>query len=167
MDDYAMLRRIELSELIGPRWRHIGSTPSPEVWMQALHQGVLVAYVVCNRRMEPLGLVSCYNANPFDRYAYLAAMKFDPVRPSPKFLGGAILFIDYLFRSWQFRKIYIETLEYNLAQYGSGLQRSLKVESCLRSHHYYDGTWWDEYTLALYREDWSTRRQSYTPFLTD
>ena len=158
-EDYRFLRVAELSGDLGVRWRFRGSTASPEQWSQSLWQSTLAQYLVVRTDdPTPLGLVAAYRANFQDGHAYLAAETFGGRRPAPVMLFGVALFIDYLFACWNFHKLYLEVVEYNMDQFESGIGRLFDVEGRLRHHVWYDGRRWDQLLLALYRDTW--RRES-------
>jgi len=75
------------------------------------------------------------------------------------------LFIDYVFRIGGFRKLYFETVEFNLEQYGSGLGKFFVEEGRLRAHEYYDGIYWDTLVMAIYSERWREVREQYSRWL--
>jgi hypothetical protein len=159
-NDYDALRMLELGDSLGPRWRYRGSTPSPETFAQTLWASVLAQYLVCpaNGDGPPAGVLVCYGADMQDGFAYVAAAKFDRSRPSPMVLEGCIIFLEYLFACWPFRKLYFESMEFNLVQFKSGLDRLLHEEGRLRSHSYLGGRYWDQVTMALYRDEWRESR---------
>ena len=139
------------------RWRFRGSTPGPEQWVQSLWQSVLAQYIVVPlSEPSPAGLVIIYQANFQDGYAYLAAESFSGASPSPVMMFGAALFIDYVFRTWNFHKLYLEVAEYNLPQFRAGIGRMFELEGRFREHLWYDGRRWDQVHLALYRDTWMT-----------
>jgi RimJ/RimL family protein N-acetyltransferase len=153
--DYDLLRSVELGEDLAPLWRHQGSTPSPERWVEGLWNGVLAQFIAVGlARNEPIGLVSAYNVDFRHRYGFLGAAKFDMKRRSPLFLEGVALFIDYAFTCWDLRKLYLEASALSLAEFGSGINFMFEEEGRLRAHRYFGGKYWDQYLLALYRETW-------------
>jgi hypothetical protein len=95
-----------------------------------------------------------HRANFQDGHAALAVQRFDVQRQSPLVVMGAALFIDYIFRCWPFRKLYMEVAEYNVGQFGRGIERIATEEGRLREHLWYDGRYWDEVIYALYRDSW-------------
>ena len=102
--DYDPLCRYELSLTLGPRWRHRGTTPSPEALVQSLWSGVLVQYLVqTSLRPEPAGLVTCYGADLQSGTAWLAAARFDDHLHPAAFTAGASQFVDHLFATWPLR----------------------------------------------------------------
>jgi hypothetical protein len=154
-EDYRFLRAAELSGELGIRWRFRGSSLSPERWIQSLWQSVLVQHVVVSRKEPtPLGLALAYRPSFQDGHVYIATESFRPGTRSPLMIFGSALFIEYVFRCWNFHKLYFEVAEYNLPQFHSGIGKLFEVEGRLRDHFWYDGRRWDQYHLALYREAW-------------
>jgi hypothetical protein len=151
-EDYRLLRTAELSSDLGIRWRHRGASLSPEQWAQRLWHSVLAQHLVIgNDDPNPIGLVSAYQANFQDGYAYLAAERLQQ-RVSPLMVFGVALFVQYVFTCWDFHKLYLEVAEYNAGQFRSG--RLFETEARLREHLWYRGRRWDQLILALYREAW-------------
>lgn len=153
--DYQLLRSAELGGDLGVRWRYRGSTVSPEQWAQSLWQGTLAQYLVVGvEDPNPLGLVTAYQANFQDGYAFLAAEALGARHPSPLMMFGIALFIDYVFTCWNFHKVYLEVAEYNAPQFGSGIGRMFEQEGRMREHLWYGGRRWDQLLLAIYRDTW-------------
>lgn len=151
--DYPFLQRVEMSTDLLFRWRLRGATPSPEQWVQMVWHQVLAQFMVMSRqRDKPIGLVSIYRPNFQDGYAYLSAARLDPSRSSPLMVLGVSLFAQYVFACWNFRKLYMEVPEFNWPQLASGVGRYFELEGRQRDHFYFDGRYWDQLTLAVYRE---------------
>lgn len=155
--DYHNLRVLELSPEIGVRWRFRGATPTQEQWVQAAGAQFLEFVVVRSADQQPLGVVRLNHENFKDQHAHAMAASFATPHRSPLMVFGIALFIDYVFKCWNFRKLYFELPEYNLPQFASGLGSFLVQEGRLRQHLYYDGRYWDSVTLALYRRTWEER----------
>jgi acyl carrier protein len=101
---------------------------------------------------KPIGRVVIYQPNFQDRYAYFAALRFEPSDRSPVMMLGISLFLRYVFTYWDFDKLYMEVPEYNLPQFASGLGRFFEIEGRLRGHFRVGGRSWDQLILALYRD---------------
>ncbi len=159
LEDYPFIRQLELSEDLGPRWRFRGSTPPPEQWAALLGQSNILAHflVVHLATHEVLGVVCVYNPELQHGYARFAAARFPAQRRDALFLLGVVLFLDYVFHTWNFRKLYADTPEFNLSQFRSGIGRAFTLEGVLRDHSYYGGQYWDEYILAVHRGRWIER----------
>jgi len=162
-DDYRFLQLVETSSEIGVRWRFRGTTPSPEGWAQSSGASSLAQFMVIKRvDRTPLGLVVAYQANFQDGYAYVAAAKFEPKQKSPLMILGIVMFINYVFSCWNFRKLYMEVPEYNLPQFSSRIDRYFTVEGTLREHIYSVGRYWDQFILSVDRSTWQERGQLLT-----
>jgi hypothetical protein len=156
-EDYHSLHAVELSADLGPRWRFRGATPSPEQWSQATWSSTLAQFLVVGRRSnKPIGIVAVHQANFQDGYAYMSAAHFEPSRPSPAMMIGLAIFLNYVFTCWDFRKLYMEVPEYNYDQFASVVTRYGRLEGRLRDHCYFAGRYWDQLTLAIYRDHWQS-----------
>jgi len=158
--DYERLRVLELAPQLLWRWRHTGATPAPEQWLNSLWNGVTAQYLVIDHRTrEWIGITSAYNADMRNGHAAIAAAKFNQDDHGRRMLEGAIVFIDYVFATWPFRKLYMEVPGYNIAQLRSGIGRLLAEEGRLVRHVWLNGRHWDLHVLALHRDAWESRRE--------
>ncbi len=157
-EDYHFLRLVETTGPIGTRWRFRGTVPSPEAWAQSNMGPTLVQFIVTGKSdRKPIGLVSSYQANFQDGHAYLAAAKFEPEDRSPMMIVGVVLFINYIFSCWNFRKLYMEVPAYNLDQFGSSVGKLAKIEATLSDHLFSAGRYWDQHILAIDRNVWQEK----------
>jgi RimJ/RimL family protein N-acetyltransferase len=141
------------------RWRYRGAVPDPAEFSSQINAGVLIQLMVVKRRaQQPVGLVTCYNANHRDGYAYLSALSGPAFLNTGLVMDGVILMIDYLFLVWPLRKLYFESLEFSVSSYGSALGPVIVEEGRLRDHTFFGGRWWDLITSAIYRDDWESLR---------
>lgn len=154
-DHYKFLQAAELAPALRGRWRYRGATPSPEQWSQLFWNGMLAQFLVtATRSGRPIGVVGGYGANFQHGWAYVAAAKFDPTDRSPRMILGVGIFLEYMFRSWNFRKLYLEVPEFNYPQFGTGEGTFFTIEGRLRNHTFYDGQYWDEFLLSVERSSW-------------
>lgn len=153
--DYDFIRSAELSDDLGVRWRHRGGTPSPESFSHALWAGVLSQFLVISTADNSIvGLVSAYNADLASGTCYVGFARFGPGTSSPHMIEGIVLFIDHLFKTWPLRKLYGETIEFNLPNLRLPVGLLLVEEGRLRDHVWAAGRYWDLLYFALYRETW-------------
>jgi hypothetical protein len=132
-----------------------GGMPSFEDWLQGRTRGVLAQRVAIRARdSRRLGLVTAFQPDPQNGHAHIAALSFDPERPSPRMMIGIGLFIDFVFDSWAFHKLYLDVAEYSYPQFASGLDRFYKLEGRLRDHYYLNGRRWDLLVMAISRDAW-------------
>jgi RimJ/RimL family protein N-acetyltransferase len=148
---YALFTRPDITFM----WRLRGATPPPDQFANLLWQNVLCQFMICRRSGEPIGLISAYNADLRNGFAYLAMIV------SPEAAGGlftfdaSVLFINYLFYGWNLRKLYGETTERHLKSvFGGAVGRVVEIEGRLREHELMDGSYSDAIIVALYREKW-------------
>lgn len=150
-----LLRLIESSPPLAGQWRFRGSTPSPEAHVASLWAGVLAQYLVVSREsQEPVGIVAVFDPHFGDGFAELAAAKFEPATWPVPLMQGLALFVEHVFRTWSFRKLYVRCLEPSYGRISSAVGWLLQREGTLREHAYVDGTYVDQHVLALYRETW-------------
>jgi RimJ/RimL family protein N-acetyltransferase len=164
--DYEALYRIALDERVGYRWRHRGTTPSPEAFVRGLWERVLVQFVI--ERVEDaavLGLVSAYDVHPAG-FAYLAVLtRADAVGTGWAWEAVSLL-VGYVFANWPLRRLYAEALEFNYATFASGAGTYFEELGRLREHEFALGRYWDMVILGLDRERWTSlasRLQGYLP----
>jgi RimJ/RimL family protein N-acetyltransferase len=153
--DYEFLYQVFTHQELNFLWRFRGSTPNPDGFMQALWQNVLVQFMIERRSNgSPVGLITCYDADLRNGYAHLAMVLLPESGRAILAHDANLLFVNYLFRGWNLRKLYGITGERNLRDFAAGIDRYYKIEGRLVDHEYYDGRYWDSYIMALYREDW-------------
>lgn len=154
--DYGFLQTVELMSDLHFRFRLRGATPSPEQWSQTLWHSVLAQFLVVTQAQDRIiGLVMAYRPNFQDGHAHVGAARFGTDTRSPLMMLGFGLFVQYVFTCWNFRKLYLETPEFNYEQFASGSGRYFEVEARLREHFFFDGRYWDQLTLAIYRDRWT------------
>lgn len=122
--DLDWLRAAETDELLAFRWRLRGGHPSPNDFVDQLWHGLLVMFVV--EKVDDsasVGILSAYQADQRNGHCRVAGarLSLDGSMDS-SFLAGLALFLDYLFGGWPFRKVYLETPEFNLPQFASAVR---------------------------------------------
>jgi RimJ/RimL family protein N-acetyltransferase len=164
--DYEWLIRLQTAPENMIRWRYRGTTPSPEMLIQTLWQGVLAQFIVERRDTgAPIGLVVAYNPEFRHGYASLAAI-FDPAYEKAGWtLEATAILVAYLFESFPFRKLYLEVIEFNYERLASGAGSIFHVEGCSRDHEFHFGRYWHQYLLAIYRDEFAALLARLTPEL--
>lgn len=166
--DYAELRRVELSGQLAFRWRHHGTHEPPEVYASSLWADVLFNFLAFRTdNGEPFGIVSGYRPDMVGGHLCLAAARFERgVGLSTEMVAAVAIAIDYAFIGWPFRKVYLETPEYNLGQFlRDGRQSPFEVEARLREHVFLSGSYWDLVILSVSRNRWSEIADTYRRFI--
>jgi RimJ/RimL family protein N-acetyltransferase len=122
--------------------------------------------VICNyiversRTKERIGLAVAYEPNLRAGCAYIAFVLAPEHQVSVWPLEALERFVDTLFRSWDFRKLYAEVYEFSLQPVLSGAGKYFDIEGRFRDHEYWDGQYWDLYRLAIYRDKFEKRPSS-------
>jgi RimJ/RimL family protein N-acetyltransferase len=155
--DYDFLYTLSVHPEITFYWRFKGGTPPPEQFPQLLWQGVLCQFLITDRRGRPAGIITAYNADLQSKYVWLAIMMTPEATDGLMTHDALVLFLNYLFQGWGFRKVYGESSERNVASfYGAySIERGLvTIEGRLKEHELFAGRYWDYLTLAMYRSTW-------------
>ncbi|MCK9899643.1 GNAT family N-acetyltransferase [Frankia sp. Cpl3] len=151
---HPFLYELAVSPDVGFRWRYRGSVPSYAQFEQELWPGMIVQFLVESLQTgEPAGNVICYNPDLGLGHAYVGAAMAGRYSGSGIAIEPVVLFTQYLFDVYPFRKLYFELPEFNLEQFGSAVGDRLRLEGRLIDHDYYRGRYWDRVILALYRDE--------------
>jgi RimJ/RimL family protein N-acetyltransferase len=142
----------------GFRWRFRGRTPSFDEFERTLFDAVLAQYIVESDVGTGIGMVTLYNADLANGHAWFAFLRMTSSSrvASSAMIEGAAHFIDQCFRTWNFRKIYVQTPEFN--QYLiDGLVTSgiATVEGELHDHYFYDGRYWSDIYASIDAAVWN------------
>ncbi len=126
-------------------WRYRGrNVPKDkfisDFWQETLTASVVFRKIPNKRTKYRVGLISAYNANFRNQLAYLSIIAFPPFLNSGVLFAGIERFIDRIFANWPFRKIYFETLEFNLGQFGSVFDLYAQEEGRYREFEFYNLT---------------------------
>lgn len=148
------LYRLSTDPAINFRWRFRGAIPTPEAFDAALWQGVVAQFIVVETgTTDILGHVVCYGAEPAQQHAYVGAVFSPRMIATGRPIQPIALFINYVFVTWNLRKLYMEVPEFNMETLWSGTGSFFHQEACFREHDYYAGRFWDKYVLAVYRNE--------------
>ena len=154
--DLDWLRAAETGEFLAFRWRLHGAHPSPGEFVEQLWRGALALFVV-ERAGTPVGVLSAYQADHRNGHCRVAAARLDPDGSmDTSFMSGFGLFLEYLFAGWPFRKLYLETPEFNLGQFASAVDRGIfRVEARLEEFVFLADRYWDVLFLSVDRDSWT------------
>ncbi len=156
-DDFEPIYRASANPRSGFRWRFKGSTPSPEVVSATLWDNVLCQFIVEGANDgHRYGLVTAYNADHVNQTVWFAILRLSQRRAEGETFEGLFHFLEYLFRNWQFRKIYCEIPGYNESMLVGIGQEIAAEEARLIDHEFKNGQFWDQITLAIHRDRWNT-----------
>jgi RimJ/RimL family protein N-acetyltransferase len=157
--DYGPLFRLATHSELQRTWRFRGSTPSPEAFLQSLWESVLAQFVIVRRsNSNVIGLVTVYRADFRIGHAYLALVLHPEVRGRGVWAyESMLLFLNYVFVNWNFRKLYGETGEHSFESFRSGEGIEFHVEGRLSGHEWFAGNYLDVVITAIYRDEWMER----------
>lgn len=165
--DFEFLYRLNLESDIAVRWRHRGATPSPEQFIATLWQGVVAQYIIEElATSQPIGQVYLHRVDTGNATGYAAVAVLGSFARRGFALEAGGLFLDHVFKVWNLRKIYAESLDFNYSNFATGAGRYFREEGRLGEHEYHDGRYWDLVILALYREEWMNIRPLLERWLT-
>ncbi len=157
--DYPFLYELAVKPEDGFRWRFRGSQPSFEQFVQGLRSEIHCMYLVERiQPCEPIGHVSCYKAEFKNRNAFVAIQGRGELCGSGLLMEAMELFVDFLFKTWEFEKLYAECPAFNMGMFRSGAGRVFEIEGILRGHERILGRSWDLYVLAIFRKTWEQWR---------
>ena len=153
--DYEYLYMLMTHPEVAWRWRNRGIAISFDAFVQQLWAGTLVHFVIERKENDQrLGYVQAFDASERHGWCHIAAL----LDPSLERGGWAVeaptLFLNYVFATYNFRKLYAAVAEFNLDNFASAAGRAFQIEGRLEANEWHDGQWWDLYLLALYRRDW-------------
>lgn len=141
------------------RFRFRGAVPSPDFFIASLWDGVVVAFIVLRRDTgDPIGLVTIYKEDSRSATAYVA------VALHPDALGhvygpeALVLLLNYAFETFPYRKLYAESIEYNISGLSALKEKLFVEEGRFRAHEFIAGRWWDRVYFAVFRERWNELR---------
>jgi RimJ/RimL family protein N-acetyltransferase len=165
--DYDWLFELETHPLMIHRWRLNGATPSPETFQRMVWEKVVAQFLVIEKGTNArTGLVLLYAPDAFNGTAQIAFVAHPDYQGRSLALDGVLLFIDYVFATWNLRKLYGESMGFNFGQFASEEERRMdnddvfRVEGVLRQHSFFGGKYWDKVITAIYREDWERVREN-------
>ena len=122
-----------------------------ESFTEGLWDDVLVQLVV-EHREAPVGVVVLYGPSFPNSFVHMGAI----IHPEAALGVGAeagFRFLLFGFRTWAFRKIYLELPEFNLPQFKSIVGRYFVEEGRLKAHQWYGDRYWDKVILAAHRDE--------------
>jgi RimJ/RimL family protein N-acetyltransferase len=159
-NDLPKLYEITIDPKNSYRWRHLGILPTFDEFVSTLFNKVLIQFVITskNNPTKPLGLVICYSADVNHGFAYIAILTDSKKHFSTIGIESMALFINYLFNIWPFRKLYFESIEYNIYQFKSGFNDLFHQEARYKSHIFHQGFYWDMIVGAIYKEEFLSNK---------
>jgi hypothetical protein len=134
-----------VSEEDGYRWRLRGQVIPYDKFMEQLWSDVLCQYVVSARGGDgqALALLQAYKSDFRNGHAHVSVLLRKNYQQAGWPLEGVVLFLNHLFKVWNFRKIYFEGPEFTMGTMGSGAGVLFEEEGRYHQHEYHDGEFHD------------------------
>lgn len=148
---------------VGLTWRLMGAIPSIDRFATVLWAGVETQFVLWSRdgSARRLGLVQMIRYDPRSATAHLSFFLESSHQNSGWPLEGVLLFVDYIFRVYPLRKLYLESLRPVFDRFGSAVGRHLEVEGVLRDHDVLDGQFVDLVIASATPAQWAESREKF------
>jgi len=152
--DYDTLHEIALFSDSGSRWRLHGAAPPVDQFVKLLFEGAPATFAIeANEDRRVVGMVQLWNYSSLNRNGHITAFVRPELRGRGWPLEGIFLFIEHVFPVFNLRKLYFESLDTEVVQYGSLVGPFLRREALYREHQWSFGRLADVHVLALYEED--------------
>lgn len=102
-----------------------------------------------------IGLTYTYKVNYIDRFAYICIYLIPEETKQGLGYDVGYTFINYLFSTFGFRKIYSEIFQFNEPSIKISKRSGFVKEGTLREHHWFQDRYWDLLTFSLTRENFN------------
>ena len=96
----------------------------------------------------------CYEADFRNGHAFIALQADPHAMQKGWVLHAGSVFLNYLFQTYPFRKIYAESPGFVVDSFRSTIGDGFVEEARLKDHEMYRGQYWDKHIFALYRSEW-------------
>ena len=161
---YEFLYWLSVSDFSALRWRYRGQLPPFEVFVQQLHSDVLTHFVVWDEARESLsGYCVAYAADLRNRHCYIGVLVDLKVVGHGVGSAAMNLLVTYLFRTWDFHKVFAEVPAFTLEDMHGKLARlaeitsRFEIEAKVTEYFFYDGQMWDMYIVSATASNWRLR----------
>jgi RimJ/RimL family protein N-acetyltransferase len=144
------------------RWRYRGQTIAFREFSESLSQGVLAQFAFASVDDNSLvAFCSSYNYDPAAQHCAFAVQRLDfEDHADTAVIESAGLFLNYLFRTFNLRKVFADIPEYNLPAFGV-LPDVFETEGTRRDYYWHAGRFWDEVTISTDRDVWQSFATSF------
>jgi len=157
--DTQWLYELTTGSSVAHRWRLRGSSISPSGFDQFLWHDVQIQMIgEALSSGERAGLFQMFGHDPMSGFAHLSAIVPPHLMRRGWPFEALLLFVDLVFRSWDVRKLYLESPEFVAVDYAAGAGELLHEEGRLKAHYYWDDQFWDQRIFAIYRDTWRASR---------
>jgi RimJ/RimL family protein N-acetyltransferase len=152
-EDWRFLYDLSNQPSIGVTWRYSGAHVSPEEFQASMWSDVLAQFIITAvDNPDPLGVAAVRSPDFRNHHAHFAGALAPHCMGSGWPLEGMLLFLDYVFATWPFRRLYFESIDYIADRYGSFAERYMQLEGRLEEHMFRGGSYRDLLIYSLTRE---------------
>jgi len=134
-----------------------------EDFVRALNEGVFAQMLLVRRADDAIiGVVQGRSASFRHGTCGLGAFVFENARDRVHAIQGVLIFVEYLFHEFTFRKLYAESTQRSFDGFASGLGRLFEIEGELKNHEWHDGAYRSSFIASVTRPAWlgsPTRRR--------
>ncbi|MCI0849645.1 MAG: GNAT family N-acetyltransferase, partial [Chloroflexi bacterium] len=106
----------------------------------------------------PFGFLQAYNWNLKDGWCFFQVHFEREQRGNDSCAEAGVALLDYVFRNFDVRKIYMDVYDLNREVLGRALTQAFVEEGRFGEHTWHQGQYRDLVRVALYREEWPTVR---------
>lgn len=96
-----------------------------------------------------------YDYSAENQIAFISAIGQQDALQSGLMVEAAVLFLDYCFRVWNLRRVYLDAPEYNMDQFASVATVGFAEEGRMIEAEFFDGRYWDRVFLGISRDRWA------------
>ena len=138
------------------RWRFRGQTVSFREFTESLSVGALAQFSFASTTNNRLvAFCSAYNYDSFARHCTFAVQRLDfDSTYDTAVIESVALFLNYLFRTFNIRKVFAHLPEYNYSYFGT-VEGVFEQEAEKRDYYWHANRYWSEITISTTRESWS------------
>lgn len=113
-----------------------------------------------------VGFVYNYGSDSVDRTTYLTVFVDQQSKTRGFGIDVSILFLNYLFCHFGFRKVYSEVYAFNSHVVRIAEKAGFTIEGCLKEHRWWNGKFWDQYIYTITEHNFQSGLKRYLPYLT-
>jgi RimJ/RimL family protein N-acetyltransferase len=140
-----------MEEGSGYPWRYRGYTPPFEKFAAELNNDMFAHFVIIDaQEMGPVGYVGGYKLDLRSGHGHILVSVARGHRRSVISSDASLRFLDFAFRQWPLRKMYLERPAF--IGHLASLKRYADHESTLPEHIFYDGKYYDLWICSISRE---------------
>lgn len=136
---------------------HVITLEEHLLWFERICKDITKKYFIFQLNDRPCGVIGFVDINVESKSSSWAFYSGDTsIRGVGSLMEVAAL--DYAFNVLELEKLYCEVLEFNDPVIQFHRKHGFLQEGIFKKHHFSEGTFWDVYRLAIFKEDWGRCR---------